>query len=113
MLDGLQAMCAVWPRGVLDEDLRAPLASSVPALLFSGSADPVTPPSNATAAAKGFWQHVELVFAGQGHTQLGEPCALGILRRFLQAGSTADLDTACVAQVRQPPFFLNFNGSAP
>ena len=50
---------------------------------------------------------------GQGHTQLGEPCALGILRRFLQAGSTADLDTACVAQVRQPPFFLNFNGSAP
>jgi pimeloyl-ACP methyl ester carboxylesterase len=113
MLDGLQAMCAVWPRGVLDEDLRAPLASSVPALLFSGSADPVTPPSNATAAAKGFSQHVELVFAGQGHTQLGEPCALGILRRFLQAGSTADLDTACVAQVRQPPFFLNFNGSAP
>ena len=113
MLDGLQAMCAVWPRGVLDEDLRAPLASSVPALLFSGSADPVTPPSNATAAAKGFWQHAELVFAGQGHTQLGEPCALGILRRFLQAGSTADLDTACVAQVRQPPFFLNFNGSAP
>ena len=113
MLDGLQAMCAVWPRGVLDEDLRAPLASNVPALLFSGSADPVTPPSNATAAAKGFSQHVELVFAGQGHTQLGEPCALGTLRRFLQAGSTADLDTACVAQVRQPPFFLNFNGSAP
>ncbi len=113
MLDGLQAMCAVWPRGVLDEDLRAPLATDVPALLFSGSADPVTPPSNATAAAKGFAQHVELVFAGQGHTQLGEPCALGILRRFLQAGTTAGLDTRCVAQVRQPPFFLNFNGSAP
>ena len=113
MLDGLQAMCAVWPRGVLDEDLRAPLASNVPALLFSGSADPVTPPSNATAAAKGFSQHVELVFAGQGHTQLGDPCAIGILRRFLQAGSATDLDTACVAQVRQPPFFLNFNGSAP
>ena len=35
------------------------------------------------------------------------------LRRFLQAGSTTDLDTACVAKVRQPPFFLNFNGSAP
>ena len=56
---------------------------------------------------------MELVFAGQGHTQLGDPCALGILRRFLQAGSTTELDTACVAQVRQPPFFLNFNGSAP
>ena len=92
---------------------RPTLAPNGPALLFSGSADPVTPPSNATAAAKGFAQHVELVFAGQGHTQLGEPCALGILRRFLQAGSTTDLDTACVAQVRQPPFFLNFNGSAP
>jgi pimeloyl-ACP methyl ester carboxylesterase len=113
MLDGLQAMCAVWPQGVLDEDLRAPLSSAVPALLFSGSADPVTPPANAAAAAKGFSQHVELVFDGQGHTQLGEPCALGILRRFLQTGSAAGLDTACVAEVRQPPFFLNFNGSAP
>ena len=113
MLDGLQAMCGVWPRGVLDDDLRAPLSSTVPALLFSGSADPVTPPAYAATAAAGFSQHLNLVFAGQGHTQLAEPCALGILRRFLQAGRIEGLDTACVAQLRQPPFFLNFNGSAP
>jgi pimeloyl-ACP methyl ester carboxylesterase len=112
MLDGLQAMCGVWPRGVLDDDLRAPLSSTVPALLFSGSADPVTPPAYAATAATGFSQHLNLVFAGQGHTQLAEPCALGILRRFLQAGSIEGLDTGCVAQLRQPPFFLNFNGSA-
>jgi pimeloyl-ACP methyl ester carboxylesterase len=113
MLDGLQAMCAVWPRGVLDEDLRVPLVTNVPALLLSGSVDPVTPPSNATAAASGFTRHLDLVFDGQGHTQLGEPCALGILRRFLAAGSTEALDTDCVTKVRPPPFFLNFNGSAP
>ncbi|MFM7272933.1 MAG: alpha/beta fold hydrolase, partial [Gammaproteobacteria bacterium] len=113
MLDGLQAMCAVWPRGVLDADLRAPLVATVPALLLSGSADPVTPSANAAAAASGFTQHLDLVFDGQGHTQLGEPCALGILRRFLAAGSTETLDTDCVTKVRPPPFFLNFNGSAP
>ena len=113
MFDGLVVMCGVWPRGVLDEDLRKPLASPVPALLFSGSADPVTPPAYAAAAAPGFAQHLDLVFEGQGHTQLAEPCALGILNRFLKAGTTTGLDTACMATVQQPPFFLNFNGSAP
>ena len=44
-LDALQALCADWPSGPIDADLHAPLASRVPALLLSGGADPVTPPS--------------------------------------------------------------------
>ena len=113
MLEGLEAMCAEWPRGVLDEDLREPLASDVPALVLSGSLDPVTPPAYGTAAAAGFRDHLNVVFEGQGHLQLGLRCAQKLLGRFLDSGTAQGLDTACVGEVGPAPFFMNFNGGAP
>lgn len=113
LLDGLAAMCSVWPRGVLDDDLRAPLASDMPALVLSGSLDPVTPPGYGAAAAAGFRDHLHVVFEGQGHLQLGLACAQRLLRRFLEAGTARGLDAACVEEVGPPPFFLGFNGGAP
>ncbi len=44
------SVCRVWPRGPVDADLHAPLHSDVPALLLSGSDDPVTPPDYAHEA---------------------------------------------------------------
>jgi hypothetical protein len=35
------------------------------------------------------------------------------MRRFIAAGSAADLDVACVKQIRPAPFFLSFSGTAP
>ena len=46
-LDALGETCKLWPRGPVDADLHAPLQSTVPALLLSGEADPVTPPADA------------------------------------------------------------------
>lgn len=113
MLEGLEAMCSVWPRGVIDPDFKAPLDSAVPALLLSGSLDPVTPPAYAAAAAAGFRDSLHVSFEGKGHIQLGLSCAQRIVRAFLEAGTAQDLDTACVDQVAPAPFFLSFNGSAP
>jgi pimeloyl-ACP methyl ester carboxylesterase len=113
MIDTLAAICATWPRGPVDEDLKAPLASAVPALLLSGEFDPVTPPAYAARAATGFSDHASLVFRGQGHVQLGSRCAQAIIREFLEAGTAAGLDTACVDEVRPMPFFLDFNGGSP
>ena len=113
MLDGLTAMCEVWPRGVVDADLKEPLRSAVPALLLSGEFDPVTPPVYAAAAAAGFSDHAEIVFRGQGHIQLGLKCAQSLVRHFLDAGTAAGLDTRCVDTVEAAPFFVNFNGGAP
>ena len=42
-LDGLRTVCGLWPRGPMDADLHATLVTQVPALLLSGSDDPVTP----------------------------------------------------------------------
>jgi pimeloyl-ACP methyl ester carboxylesterase len=113
MLDGLVAICEVWPRGVVDDDLKAPLGSQVPALLLSGENDPVTTPAYAAAAAAGFADHAQVTFKGQGHIQLGLRCAQTLVRRFLDAGTAAGLEVSCADDVEPAPFFLNFNGGAP
>ena len=78
-------MCADWPRGPIDADLHAPLASQVQALLLSGGADPVTPPTFGAEAAKGFAQSQHLVLPGQGHGQLLQPCVDRLMAQFLDA----------------------------
>ena len=113
MIDALVHICEIWPRGPIDADFREPLDSRVPALLLSGEFDPVTPPAYAAAAAAGFSDHAQLVFRGQGHIQLATRCAQTLIRRFLDAGTAAGLDTSCVDEVRPSPFFLNFNGGEP
>jgi len=113
MLDGMLAMCADWPRGPVDDDFTEPLDSAVPALLLSGEFDPATPASYGALAAKGFRNGLHVVVPGQGHGQTRLPCVQRLLRRFIDAGSVAGLDTACVATLQPAPFFLSFSGSAP
>ena len=112
--DGLVAMCSIWPRGLVDPDLRKPLHSKVPALLLSGQLDPVTPPAYAAEAAKGFSDHVHVVMAGQGHGQVGIGCVQQLMRKFLDAGTAQGLDAAsCSKRVQPAPYFLSFSGPMP
>jgi pimeloyl-ACP methyl ester carboxylesterase len=113
MLDGMTAICGVWPRGPVDRDFAEPLDSAVPALLLSGEFDPATPAAWGALAAKGFRNGLHLVVPGQGHGQVRLPCVQKLLRAFIDAGSVAGLDTACVQAIRPAPFFLSFSGSAP
>ena len=112
-LDGLEAVCRVWPRGKVDEDLRAPLRSEVPALLLSGSDDPATPPAYASEAARGFTQRLELVLEGFGHGQLTAPCVDRIMAQFVARGSVDALDASCVRAARPLAFFTSLNGPPP
>ncbi|MEO8308058.1 MAG: alpha/beta hydrolase [Pseudomonadota bacterium] len=113
-LDALRALCMDWPRGPIDADFHAPLASKVPALLMSGTADPVTPESFGDAAAKGFQNAVHLKLKDQGHGQLVQPCVDRVMADFLQqAGGPLHLDTHCVDKLQAPPFFLSLNGPGP
>lgn len=113
MQDGMQAICEVWPRGPVDADFAEPLDSAVPALLLSGEFDPATPASYGAMAAKGFRNGLHVVVPGQGHGQAQLPCVQKLLRRFIDAGSVAGLDTACIGTLEPAPFFLSFSGSAP
>jgi pimeloyl-ACP methyl ester carboxylesterase len=112
-LDGLEAVCGVWPHGKVDEDLRAPLRSEVPALLLSGSDDPATPPAYASEAARAFRHRLDLVLEGFGHGQLTAPCVDRIMAQFVARGSLDALDASCVRAARPLAFFTSLNGPPP
>jgi pimeloyl-ACP methyl ester carboxylesterase len=112
-LDGLEAVCRVWPRGAVDEDLHAPLHSEVPALLLSGSDDPATPPAYAHAVARGYTHNLDLVLEGFGHGQLTTPCIDRIMAQFIARASVESLDVSCVRAARPLAFFTSLNGPPP
>jgi pimeloyl-ACP methyl ester carboxylesterase len=112
-LDGLEAICKVWPRGPVDSDFHRPLHADVPALLLSGSNDPITPPRYATQASYGFAHSLSVVVPGFGHGQLTDPCMAGLMARFVSRASVSGLDTACTRHLAPMPFFLTRNGPTP
>lgn len=113
-LDTLEAICSVWPRGVLDDDLRTALATDTPVLLLSGAADPVTPPRFAELAAVELSNSRHLVGVDQGHGQAARTCIPEIMAEFVATATLAELDEDCLAE-RQfaMPFFLDFTGPSP
>jgi len=111
--DALQALCSVWPRGEPLGPLAAPRELPVPALLISGGADPVTPPSWAELAAKSLPRSRLLTLPGQGHGNFGRGCMPRIAADFVRQGSADGLDASCLARVRPPPVFIDLLGAAP
>jgi pimeloyl-ACP methyl ester carboxylesterase len=112
-VDGLRSVCQLWPRGPIDADFHAPLHSDVPALLLSGSDDPVTPPAYGEQARQGFTHALHVVMQGFGHGQLIAPCMDRVMARFLDLGAVDALDTSCTRHAKPMPFFTSLNGPAP
>ena len=113
LIDPLRRICALWPRGPLDDDFRQPLQSSVPVLLLSGSADPVTPPAYAETALRGLTDARHVVLQDEGHGQLGATCMDRILRDFVATPAPAKLDLKCLEKRSTAPFFTSLAGPSP
>lgn len=109
----LEALCDVWPRGVVDPDLREPFTSDVPALVLSGSEDPVTPPANGHQAAQQLTRSLELVSEGQGHGQIMRGCIPRLLADFVSSADPDSLETDCVEDLGPTPIFTSFAGAPP
>jgi pimeloyl-ACP methyl ester carboxylesterase len=112
-VDQLIEACAVWPKGVVDSDLHAPLQSKAAALLLSGADDPVTPPKYATLAQKGFADSAHVIIAAHGHGLIAAPCVDRIMSNFITAGSARGLDTRCTEKLAPMPFFTTLAGPSP
>ncbi len=113
IIDALMTVCSVWPVGVLDADLKAPLVSSRPVLLLSGEADPVTPPSYGDQVLENLGNARHIIGPGQGHGLAPVGCVPSLMRRFLQDLDPQGLDDSCLQRERTSPFFLDFTGPAP
>lgn len=112
-LDALEAMCSVWPAGVLDDHFKEPVASDTPVLLLSGEADPITPPAYADLAAVDLGNALHLTGKRQGHGMAPRGCMPGIIGEFVETASIEALDTDCLERLHAMPFFLDFSGPSP
>ncbi len=115
-IDALQSLCHEWPVGLLDPDFHQPMTSDVPALLLSGTSDPVTPAAFGAEAARGFRHALHLQLKDQGHGQMMRPCMDRLMADFLRAAGTGteqSVDHRCADQARPAPFFISMNGPAP
>jgi pimeloyl-ACP methyl ester carboxylesterase len=112
-LDALAEVCKLWPQGPVDADLHSLLRSSIPTLLLSGEADPVTPPRDAERLAQGLLHNRHLVLPGEGHGQLATGCVPRLMAEFLNGAAPESLDAACLRQQAPPAFFVSLIGPAP
>ena len=113
ILDGLRAMCEVWPLGYRDENLNEPLQTDIPSLLLSGQRDPITPPVYAERAAMGLHHSRHLVVKGQGHGVFPIGCMPEVIAQFIEAGDPGSLNTDCLKPLKAAPVLLNMNSPGP
>jgi len=110
---GLAAACEVWPVPPAPAAFKAPLACDAPTLLLSGAIDPVTPPAYGERVLAGLARGRHLVAPGQGHGVLARGCMPRLAATFLDDLQPADLDAACLGDLRPAPFFLRLAGPTP
>jgi len=112
-LDAIKTMCSVWPRGLLDDDLRLPLATDIPVLLLSGDSDPITPPRYAELAAVGMTNAWLLTGKYQGHGLGVVGCMPRVIGKFIETAQLEDGVADCLNDSFSMPFFLDFAGPTP
>ncbi len=113
MIDALQAVCAIWPKGTRPADFHVPLKTGKPVLLLAGQYDPVTPPRYAEEVARGLSDARVLVLKGQAHSVMGAGCAPELVKRFIEKLDPKTLDASCLKRLQPTPIFIDFNGSTP
>jgi pimeloyl-ACP methyl ester carboxylesterase len=113
IVDALETICSVWPRGILDEGFKEPLSTQAPVLLLSGDADPITPPAYAEFAAVELPNALHLIGKQQGHGQAPRGCMKDVMADFISTASVLDLEHQCLNRQFAMPFFLGYSGPAP
>lgn len=126
LLTSLMASCQDWPMGVIDDDFHEPLSASVPTLILSGEADPITPPAYGERVAASLTHVQHIVNRAQGHMQAPLGCLPANMAQFISEAANAlqdpqtsaspesmSLDTECLERILPPPFFVDPNGPMP
>jgi pimeloyl-ACP methyl ester carboxylesterase len=105
MPEALRQICADWPVPPPEPLDRQPLSSDIPALILSGSRDPVTPPADGERVRAQFINGVHLIGKGVGHGVMTIPCFAQLAAEFLTTGAAPEASEDCVdTNWRRPPF---------
>lgn len=109
----LSAVCSAWQKGEVSDEFRNPIESDIPVLIFSGEADPITPPYHAEKVAESLTNELHVIFDNMGHGNLSSTCGVKIFNDFIDTASTDGIDVSCGDAVQPPPFFVDFSGPRP
>ncbi len=104
-----RAACEQWPRGSIPKGFAEPTRAKVPTLIVTGQWDPVTPPVHGDLVAKHLPNSLHLVVPQGGHGfggLDGLDCVEKLITQFVDRGTTRDLDTSCLKNIRRRPFPL-------
>ena len=98
------AACRIWGFGEnVGPAFQEPVRVDVPTLLISGERDPATGPEGAERVARALPNARHVIIRGQSHGSADAACENHLITAFIRAGSTEQLDTSCVADIRRPP----------
>jgi pimeloyl-ACP methyl ester carboxylesterase len=103
------AACSGWPARELPASMFAPLSAKSPAMVISGEADPVTPPSLGAAVLKQFASGVHVVIPHAFHTNSSNTCIAELIGAFLDDPMAGARDQTCVKRVAPPRFMTSPN----
>ena len=113
LVDIVAGVCEHWPSGLLDDDLRQPLAGATPVLVLSGEFDPVAPPRLARRAVARLTNVVHVVGRGRAHDMLQDGCAQRLMATFVETADPDSLDLDCVDRSGPFPPFASRMGPGP
>lgn len=102
-------VCAAWPKAMSAPAVDA-VVSNIPALLFSGELDPVTPPPWGAYVAGRSGNARQIVVPGTGHSTINSGCVPELIGRFLDDPEPARLDVSCLQALHRPRFFVSPSG---
>ena len=100
--------CAAWPRGPRIE-LHRNATTSVPALILSGTHDPVTPPRWGDAMALHFPRHQQVVVPAAAHNASFTGCVPDLIVDFMASGG-GGVDASCAGRAAWPQIVLGSEG---
>ncbi len=104
----------IWRCGERPRGYNQTVRSNIPVLLISGHLDPATPPSGAEETARHLPNSLHLVVKNGSHSYAGlSPCVDKIMAKFIESGSTANLDISCINEIRRPPFVITLTEDKP
>lgn len=110
--------CTHWPKGDVDARFHddEPV-SQTPALLLSGTNDPVTPPRWGDIARRTVPKSKHVVAKGVGHNVIFRGCAPELVARFIASASPGfdveTLDVSCADKIGPFPLFVDALGPSP
>jgi pimeloyl-ACP methyl ester carboxylesterase len=97
-------LCESWQSGRADPVENTAVTSDLPALIFAGQYDPITPPEWGRLATDTLSNHSFYEFPGLGHGIMrSNECGLEIGLQFL-ADPTGELDASCLDELDAPDF---------